>query len=181
MAYTSSQIVQAVPTGINSALVLVATATPTAVASVSINNCFTSTYENYRILFSSTAVTVAGDLTMRLRASATDTTTNYTYQTLESYSATTSSTLNIVGTDEFYISRIDTPVGTSSSIDVYRPQLAQKTGYTSSSIFQSATPTLVQQQASGLQTALTQFDGFTLLFGGTNFTGTVRVYGYANS
>ena len=179
--YTSGQVVQAVPTGINSGFVLVATATPTAVASVSINNCFTSTYENYRIIFSATAMSGAGDLTFRLRASGTDTTTNYTYQLFESYSATYASTVNAVGTDEFYVSRMDTPVGTSSSIDIYRPQVAARTSYTAISVFQTTTPILVQQHVAGMQTASTQFDGFTMLTAGTSFTGTIRVYGYSNS
>jgi hypothetical protein len=169
-----------VPVGVAPGLVLVATSTITAVASVSINNCFTSTYENYRIVFSATGVTVASDLSFRLRASGTDTTTSYKSVTLEAASSITSTT-DITGTDEFYVGRIDTPVGTSFAADVYRPQLAQKTGISCFMFFQSAAPLFVWQSTQGFQTSSTQFDGFTLAVGGTNFTGTVRVYGYANS
>jgi hypothetical protein len=166
--------------GASSGLTLISTATITAVASVSINDCFTSTYENYRIVFSATGVTVASDLSFRLRASGTDTTTNYKSVTLEAASSITSTT-DITGTDEFYVGRIDTPVGTSFAADVYRPQLAQKTGISCFMFFQSAAPLFVWQSTQGFQTSSTQFDGFTLAVGGTNFTGTVRVYGYANS
>ena len=45
--YTSAQVVQAVPTGINSALVYVAGGTMSAVASVTVDTCFTATYDEY--------------------------------------------------------------------------------------------------------------------------------------
>jgi hypothetical protein len=161
-------------------LQLVATATASTVTSVSINNCFTSTYENYRILFASTSATSAADLSFRLRIGGVDTTTNYVSQLTEAYSTSIVTNFNIIGADEWYMGRIDTPISTSFSIDVYRPQTAQKTSFTGTSIFSSATPTLIHQFIGGSQTDLTQFDGFTLLRS-ASFSGVVRVYGYANS
>ena len=49
MAYTSSQVVQAVPTGINSALVLIAAASASATSSLTISNCFSATYNVYYV------------------------------------------------------------------------------------------------------------------------------------
>jgi len=47
--YTSGQIVQAVPTGINSALVLIAKTSFTTTATWTLDNIFSATYDNYRI------------------------------------------------------------------------------------------------------------------------------------
>ena len=50
--YTSGQVVQAVPTGINSALVFITGATFSAVTSVSLpTSTFSSTYQNYLVIF----------------------------------------------------------------------------------------------------------------------------------
>jgi hypothetical protein len=162
-------------------LTLIATATPTAVASVSINNCFTSTYQNYRIVVNVTAATGGNAaVTLRLRASATDTTTNYTSQLQEAYSTTVSTVLNTSGTDDWYISNLDgTYDNLSFAYDIYAPQTATTTRYNGQSIYN--TSVMILQTVGGLQTASTQFDGFTLLYAGTDFTGTIRVYGYANS
>jgi len=163
-------------------LTLIATATPTAVASVSINNCFTSTYENYRIVVNISAATGGNAaVTLRLRASATDTTTNYTSQLQEAYSTTVSTVLNTSGTDDWYMSNLDGGFDNLSfAYDIYAPQTATTTRYNGQSIY-NTTSLMILQTVGGLQTASTQFDGFTLLYAGTNFTGTIRVYGYANS
>ena len=163
-----------------SGLTFISSASPSAVTSVSINNCFTSTYTNYRILFSPTAISTAADVTLRLRASGTDTTTNYKYQTTESLSGSVYPTADIVGTDEWYMGRIDTPVAMAFSADIYNPQTTNKTAYTTNSVFQNSSNSVTAQTMAGFQTSTTQFDGFTLLFAGT-LTGTIRVYGYANS
>jgi hypothetical protein len=167
--------------GVSPGMVLVGSASPSAVSSVSINNCFTSTYENYRVVGTVSAATGAtAGLTMRLRVAGTDTTTNYTCQLFEMYSATATSTLNPQGTDEWYLSNIDTTTDdTVFSYDIYAPQTATKTRYTGQAMY--TTSVFVSQAIAGVQTAATQFDGFTILFAGTNFTGNIRVYGYANS
>jgi hypothetical protein len=169
--------------GASSGLTLVATATPTAVASVSINNCFTSTYENYRILISTTAgVGSTAAMTFRLRASSTDTTANYSSQLLESYSTTVATSANASGTDDWFFGNFNpTTADYSSAYDIFRPQTAQKTGFIGQSTHTAAGSIFVNMFTSGVQNSSTQFDGLTLLFASTSFTGTIRVYGYANS
>ncbi len=162
-------------------LVFITSASPSAVASVSVNNCFTSTYTNYRVLFSPTAISAAADVTMRLRAGGTDTNTNYKYQTTESIGGTLYPTADIVGTDEWYMGRIDTPIAMAMSADIYNPQNTNKTGLNCVSVFLTSSTITTAQTISGFQNTATQFDGFTLIFGGVSFSGTIRVYGYANS
>jgi hypothetical protein len=57
MAYTSSQVVQAVPTGINSALVFISSGTVSAGVTVSILNAFSTTYDFYTMRFSNLQTT----------------------------------------------------------------------------------------------------------------------------
>jgi hypothetical protein len=170
------------PVGVSPGLVLVGSASPSAVSSISINNCFTSTYQNYRIVFALTAATGAtAALNMRLRASGTDTSTNYVGQLFEAYSATSTSTLNPQGTDEWNVANlVPGQLDSAFAIDVYRPQTATKTAFSGLSTVNYPSP-FVLQMIGGVQTDNTQFDGATFSFASTNFSGNIRVYGYANS
>ena len=169
--------------GVSPGMVLVATASPSAVASVSINNCFTSTYENYRIVISvNNATGATAGLNLRLRVGGVDTTSLYVCQLLEAYSGTVTTTLNPSGTDDWYCGNIHTTsIDTATAFDIYRPQTAKKTAYTGQTEYTAVGTAFVSQMIAGIQDSTTQFDGFTILFGGTNFTGNIRVYGYANS
>jgi len=166
-----------------SGLVLVATATPTAVASVSINNCFTSTYAAYLIeSIITTGVGANAVLGIRLRASATDTTTNYVSQRTENYGTTVGTGLNVQGTDEWPFGIID-PTGKSvfGEITLQNPNVADQTTMATRNNGRQADLTYIMSSAGGVQTASTQFDGITFFTTGTSFTGTIRVYGIANS
>ena len=168
---------------VSSGLTLIATATATAVSSISVDNCFTSTYENYRIVFAQTDATAATnqDLKMRLRVAGTDTTSNYSNTVVEGVSSFGVS-VDPAGTDEWYLSGMNgTGKTTSVSIDVYRPQTAQITGFNGQYQYRNVSPALTIGLSTGVQKDATQFDGFSLLFSGTDFTGIARVYGYSNS
>jgi hypothetical protein len=70
--YTSSQVVQAVPTGINSALVLISSTTiGTTVSSVTVSNAFSATYQNYKIIMSGGVSSANTYIGMTLGATAT--------------------------------------------------------------------------------------------------------------
>ena len=181
--YTSGQIVQAVPTGIQSALVYITQATPSAVTSVSINNCFTSAYENYRIVVNiSTFSTADGRLTMRLRAGGVDTSTNYLSQRGGFSGATSFANANVYGTDEMYFASIITaaPRGCFATHDILSPQIASQTVMGGTLGWLDVINGSTVAIAWNAQTTATSFDGFTLL-GTQAFTGTIRVYGYQNS
>ena len=91
MAYTSSQVVQAVPTGINSALVLISTGTATGAATLSFTNVFSSTYDTYKIIFKRFATTNNTEMYMTLGTSNTaDTGANYFYNGLTAQASLTS-------------------------------------------------------------------------------------------
>lgn len=167
--------------GVSPGMILTGSASPSVVSTISINNCFSSTYENYRIVGSFTATSGTGGINARLRASGTDTTTNYTSQNTEGYSSSVVTTFNYVGTDEWYIGDIGSNLATSFAYDIYRPQTAQKTSYSGTGLYVSTAGTLITQMVAGVQSATTQFDGITIYTTSPNITGTIRVYGYANS
>ena len=175
--YTSAQVVQAVPTGINSAFVLVQAETSfSAVMSYSANNVFTSTYRNYRIIFNPTEG--AGSITMKLRASAVDTSTNYngytTYGTSSNLFAN-----NPSGTDEWYLCDMTTAADGSGFgvIDVLNPQVAFPTTFLGQFYGASGADNYFYTD-NGRQNSTTQFDGFTITALTTAMTGTYTVYGY---
>jgi len=170
------------------AMTLVATATPSAVSSASIDNCFTADYANYMILYQNTAASAANNnLKIRLRASSTDAITNYYYQKLGQFSSTVQGQLNDVGTDEFEFVRINTtyPLNTWGTITLFGPAVAAQTLYSAygGDSTGAGSPTLVLQnyQIAGYQSDSTAFDGFTLLNSSGTFSGKVHVYGIADS
>jgi hypothetical protein len=62
---------------------------------------------------------------------------------------------------------------------IFNPNGAAPTGY--SHTLNSIKNTSLQGQiGSGVQTASTAFDGFTLYLSSENMTGTIKVYGYSN-
>ena len=92
MAYTSSQVVQAVPTGINSALVLISSGTATGAATLSFTNVFSSTYDTYKIIFRKYASVNNNEMYMQLGTSGTaDTGGNYVWSGLTQQSVVTNS------------------------------------------------------------------------------------------
>ena len=167
----------AVDTAMNTALgtkkagmVLLNTTSFSGVASQSVSDVFSSTYDNYRILINATSFT--GTLTMRFRVSGADnSTSNYKMNTYGTGLWTTSvySGYQESGSTLFNILGEASP--TSLSLDILNPFATQKTflhGHTSQNDRGRA--------YQGLFDATTSFTGFTLL--ATSVTGNVSVYGY---
>jgi hypothetical protein len=157
-------------------------ATPTAVNTVSINNCFTSTYANYFIVIDTTAAVGNGVLTARLRASGTDSTTNYTSQRMGGQGTVVFASTNASGTDDFYFAGSEAATASTYGFQttLLSPALARGTvglGFTG---YQNSGGSVVEFIWNNHTTA-TAYDGITVNYSGTSFTGTIRVYGYQNS
>jgi hypothetical protein len=165
-------------------LTYITQATPSAVNSVSIDNCFTSTYQNYLVTISNTALvgTNAG-MHFRLRASSTDSTTNYSSNRIFAYSTTVGSSANPDGTDEFSVGFCDSAYATSyySVVNIGSPNNAVATKYNCLSGAIENSGVFNQYFFAGAHTTASAYDGFTIRTAGTSFTGTIRVYGYQNS
>jgi len=152
-------------------LVLISTTTMSAVSSQSVNDVFSTNYDNYRILINGTTIT--GTLTMRLRVSGAD--SSAASYKMDLYGATlwTNSAYGGYqesGSTNFNVLAESSPA--SISLDIMNPFNSAKTflhGETSQNDR--------GRSWQGVFDATTSFTGFSLI-PGTNITGTVSVYGY---
>ena len=162
-------------------LTYITQATPSAVNSVSINNCFTSTYTNYMIMFEVTGGTTTGVFTAKLRASGTDTSSGYASERVRGFGTSVAAINDFAGSDEIFLNRLDPTYANYSftKIEIMRPNVASATaGYVISGSTDGDYNNFTNWFA---QAGTTQFDGITFITSGTNFSGTIRVYGYQNS
>jgi len=151
----------------------------TASSAVNINDVFSTTYDNYKVMIVGTSTTAnKGQATIKMRVSSTDTSTNYVSQKNAAYDANVVAARNEKGTDEGYIGDI-APLDETDviSLDVYRPFLTKETTWIGHS-FSTQDTFLVLSGFS--QTDKTSFTGFTALFTETS-TGSIYSYGYAKA
>jgi len=156
-------------------LVFIQKGTFSASAAVNVNTCFSSTYDNYRILVKVTGASVAnGEVRLRMRSATTDnSTSNYNYQRLyaQSTSVGGSSATN-------QTSAIMGPQNTALSwnvTDMSSPFLAENTLYSTVSSYNQTHI----DNFSGAHKVASSFDGFTMFPDAGTITGEVWVYGYA--
>jgi hypothetical protein len=151
-------------------------------SSVSLNGVFSSTYKNYRINFDNIIMpTGAGgtDMLLRLRASGTNTTTNYTGAGF--YMSHNSATVTGATVSSIFISNTDSVSGKAYGyIDLFAPFEAQETtaSYAKPYRYAAGTSGSYTHSYAFFQTDSTQFDGFSLVFGAGTGSGAVSVLGY---
>lgn len=176
--YTSAQVVQAVPTGINSALVLISTTTiGSAVSSVTVSNAFSATYDNYLIIVSGGVASTSVNISLALGAS---TTGYYAFDIYGDYSLST-----VTGFNASNAASINIGVGTTSNLDaqcvVKGPYLSKTTGFVYD-YSQHKTSGAPVGSGHAFLNDTTSYTAFTIgRSSGTITGGTIRVYGYANS
>jgi hypothetical protein len=157
-------------------LVLITSATiGSAVSSVTISNCFSSSYDNYRIIISNSDA--SADAFMRIKYNNSNgstykycilyapfTATSYTSIGASASNGTTSAIVGITGLDN----------NTNISFDVLSPYLAQYTSHTNTSA-----STYLANTCSGYDANAVSHTGITILpESGTITGGTIKVYGY---
>ena len=151
---------------------LITTQSFSAVSSVSVNNCFTATYDNYRISIALTA-SGAGEVDVRLRGSGTDLTSavytsGYTYITTSSgptranNNSATFAGVGFVGTATSFV-----------AFDINAPAIAANKSL--AGVFGGG---FYQGNAGGNIAQATAYDGFTFYLTALTITGTVSIYGY---
>jgi hypothetical protein len=149
-------------------------------SSISLNGCFSSTYDNYRILCTFTNSSAAGIVGIRLRSGTTDnSSSNYIYAGHETYPASGPSRVSSTGTTFFRKLYLDVNETGNFNCDLFDPFRTQFTGYISQSIRRVSSSSLGNENYSGTMTVNTSYDGFSIVSsGGGTYTGTVAVYGY---
>ena len=147
-------------------------------SSVSINGCFSSTYDNYRIVFTiPTAGAGAPFIGLQMRTGSTNASGSNYYGQSVLGSSTSITGERLVATTTFRFARTETGNGGSAVMDIYRPFLAASTNFTSTGGIYDDAQVLIY---NGQHRVSTSYESFTIIPESSNITGTIRVYGYKN-
>lgn len=173
----------ATPAAAGSGLTFISKTDFTGQNTVNINSVFTSTYTNYYVVMNSVSTTATqGDISFRLRASGTDTSTNYKSQRLYASGTSTGAGVDVLGTDEIWFSSGsatgNAPQGTSFVL--MSPNEAKSTTMQGSVAVDLNGSNITMDIVSGFQSSSTQFDGITFNFSQTS-TGSIFIYGLAKA
>ena len=154
-------------------------------ASVSFDNVFDSTYENYVIVMSDVSASASVGMYFRLRASSSDAafTRYYWHQHEGQYNSSAYQGRNGSGVTYFHVLpqvQGNTTDVAATTITVYQPALAKYTGINHDGYEANVGRNIVK--GAGFYQNTTVFDGFSLvLTSGTFSSGTCFVYGLATS
>ena len=153
-------------------------------SSISLNGCFSSTYDNYQITLQTTAFSGAGALftQFRLRNASDDSTANW-YTALAALSignSTADPILGVAATQGYLPYTTAAAALTYSPImEVMRPFLAAKTSINVRGYYNTGTRDGIMHGVNQHDLA-TSYSGITLFPNSGTFTGTLRIYGYNN-
>ena len=151
-----------------------------SVSTISFNNVFSSTYDNYRIVLDITPSTAA-NLYARIRGAGADNVNATGYETRALYWQGTTVGAE-TGTQSYWDLRgVNSGLRNSFIIDVYGPNQVRATNATGSCAVYVSGVGYVGRSFALNQDVLYGFDGFTLYPSTGTMSGTSRVYGYRNS
>jgi hypothetical protein len=161
-------------------LTLINTTSFSAVASQSVNDVFSATYNNYLILFNNLTMSSDGWMNMRMRVSAADETgANYRYQELSASSTTVAGARATGQTAWANINYAQTGNQNPNTLTIFNPFATSPTSIVSSQAPVSNGNIEVFAKSFGLNTT-TSYTGFSFYpaSAGPTLTGSVSVYGY---
>jgi hypothetical protein len=184
LTVTGGVPVWAAPAVSPSGLTLITAQSFSAAGAVNVNNCFSSTYQNYLLNIVISTTSTGSDAIMRMRVGGADATgSDYKWAALwnNTSSATPNGTMNN-GTTSFNDSFLG--YGASGNVamtaTVFCPNQAVPTLITSQAVTEPFATFLYNFVRSGKHTLSTAYDGFSLITNGGTITGNLRVYGLAN-
>jgi hypothetical protein len=170
----------------NSGLVYITQATGTAISSLSFNNCFSSTYLNYRVVGNITASANNNKFYYAYRLAGTDNRTSvYQWVTNAIYMSGGSAGTSTIGGQNVDVAGIgykgnSAGYGTGFVIDFYSPfSTAQYKGATHQATLSAAS--LDVTQGGSAFSGTTSFDGFTLISESGTMSISAKIYGYRQS
>jgi hypothetical protein len=165
--------------GVTPGLRLVTTGTMSAVASVTVNTCFTSTYDEYFLLIDVLGSTNA-TLTMQMRnAGSTITAGNYQWYRTGRGSGGEDGATQLINTTSWTLGFLSSAIKSSVAVNIYGPLDNTNPMNTVFSNTINAAATQVLIYSIGLRYSVDQvYDSFVLATSSGTMTGTVRVYGY---
>ena len=177
---------QDIDTAMNTALgtkkagmVLLNTTSFSGVASQSVNDVFSATYNNYRIVCHINNTSTADGLSLRLRVSGADnTTSNYNVARVES---NVSAAVNryATGATSFDVNSTDDGgLAAGFVLDLQAPFVANHTVGQISVMGQNSSASYCARMGGYVFSATTSFTGYTLFPGGGTMTGSISTYAY---
>ena len=170
---TATGLKWAAPATPSSGLTLIDEVSFTSSNAVNVNDVFSSTYNNYKIII--VGKVSPATVSLRLRVSGTDTTSGYEYIRISANASTVSCDVDVVGNDEFFSGTFDPTNESLYSYDISSPNLATQTSIWGGG---GAVNTNAININSGSLTDTTQYTGFSIICA-NGMTGKVSVYGYA--
>ena len=179
MAYTSSQVVQAVPTGINSALVLISKTTVASTTQQIFTNCFSASYDFYSVKFSN--FVALAQINMRYGTSGTpDTASTYSNNSVYNDSANANASNSQFNASSHMLLVYNYTGGSHINLDIQNPFLAQNTNYQATANGLQTGSQVISNYFNGVKGTSTSYTDLVIL-SGSNFSGTISIYGYTNS
>jgi len=151
-------------------------------SSVSVNDCFSSTYNNYKILIDVDATDADAGLSARMRVSGADnSSSNYRWSSGYVPMTTTSTIAGQNGSGlgtSFRWFAVSSSGRSISSIDLFNPFTAEETQYVGN--YQQIASNQYAQFVAGNTSVTTSYTGFTIFPTAGTITGNITIYGYRN-
>jgi len=146
-----------------------------AVSSVTVSGAFSSTYDNYRVLLHGIVPSTNAGLTIRFGAVA----SGYKFAGWLANYAGTSSGIGTASGTEIRLAAVDPTDLEGISVDIYGPNLADKTNTTSLANYGAGGTSGGVTMYAGIEPGSTQHTAFSIqLTSGTMTGGTIDLYGY---
>jgi hypothetical protein len=167
----------------NSGLVYITSQTFSNVTSAPVNYCFTSAYDQYKIVYNVTSTTASSFVGLRFRTGTTNNTANYSYVGNTHYLSGGSgySTIRAGQNGGYHVINYSNASGAvgGGTIDVFNPKQAMSTTAWWTGGINDTNTGWENLTASGIQLTNSQFDGFDIIAvsGGFAFSVVVTVYG----
>ena len=155
----------------------------TGVSSVSLNSCFSSTYDNYRIIFQVSSTSGNPNISFRMRTGTTDETgNNYSYSGIKTPSggAVTLDAAVSTSSNKFVENYSSYPYHISGGLDLFNPFNAVTTKFTFNSYGSNTAGAYSGFTYYGAHSQAISYNGITFLPSTGTMNGVVRVYGMKN-
>lgn len=151
----------------------------TGASSVSINGCFLSTYDNYKLELAYEPTSTAGWSTIQMSSAGTPlTTSTYTYGRRFDYSSSAGSYESSTAATSISLVYSSAAGYAFSQSEIANPYLAKQTLLTGTGLTNGSASYF--SWASGVVQNTTSYDGFKITFPAA-LSGTIRIYGYNNN
>lgn len=151
--------------------------------STQVENCFTSDFDSYRVVFSNLTSSTVDNLTIRLVAGTTpNQTANYNSSRIDVTLGGVVEGAASSGATYWVPHIVPNTVASGGSLDIFNPKLSAATSFSANGIDTRVTVGAPYRAGGGFFNGTNSFDGLWLstLNGGYTMGGTVRVYGYRN-